>query len=132
MIDVAEPIILAELQRAPATIAAAVPCFFCNDCCFTQYMDNVKLRGKPDFSVIDNSIAYVGNPRQNKPKMRSMGDPRKRSRFNRDIIGSKGPDEEAKALAEKHNMFIVDWKETLPNNYKNNNTVVAEHKNNIV
>jgi hypothetical protein len=132
MLDVAEPIILVQLQRALTTIAA-VPRFLCNHCCFTQYMDNVKLRGKPDFSVTDDSIAYVGNPRQNKPKMCSMGGLRKPSRFKRDIIGSEGPDEEAKALAEKHAICLLSTgKKLLPNNYQNNNTVVAEHKNNIV
>jgi DNA-directed RNA polymerase subunit RPC12/RpoP len=97
-----------------------VPCIFCTHCSFTQYMDNVVRKDKPAFEVTDSSIAYVGNSTNTARKawIKSGEDPRSYSSFNKQSVLSNGsssaPDVEARAIAEKNNIRIVDYVEDMP------------------
>jgi hypothetical protein len=83
-------------------------------------MDNVVRKDKPAFEVTDSSIAYAGNSTNTARKawIKSSEDPRSYSSFNKQSVLSNGsssaPDVEARAIAEKNNIRIVDYVEDMP------------------
>lgn len=92
--------------------------FFCTSCSHTTYISKQQTGQDPNPIAVDNSIAYVGNP-TNSPRnlwIRNKGEPRSHNSFNKQPIlnTDSGPDSEARAIAEKNNMHIVDYTEVMP------------------
>jgi hypothetical protein len=83
-------------------------------------MDNIVRKDKLAFEVTDSSVEYVGNPTNTARKawIKSGEDPRSYSSFNKQSVLSNGssstPDVEARAIAEKNNMRIVDYVDDMP------------------